>query len=157
MDKKNLNLYLGSVCPVRYPSPKRHSIALWPTERSNYPNIHFFPSDHWGKQKIIKMFSSLCAIFARMRVTDGTKKVTDRTDKVTDRTPHRLCHECTFTENLSAVCIHMSETSVNNAETSIKNSHMGPKGCIIGERVTDGTKKFYEHRSSLVLLITLSI
>ena len=70
--------------------PKRHSIALWPTERSNYPNIHFFPSGHWGKQKIIKMFSSLCAIFARMRVTDGTKKVTDRTGKVTDRTPHRL-------------------------------------------------------------------
>jgi len=49
----------------------------------------------------------------------------------------------------------MSETSVINAKTGIKNSHMGYTACIIGERVTDGTKNYYEHRSSLVLPITL--
>lgn len=50
----------------------------------------------------------------------------------------------------------MSETSVINAKTANKNSHMGYPACIIGERVTDGTKNYYEHRSSLVLQLHYS-
>ena len=115
---ENINLYFASECPVRYPKTTFNStVANGEEHLSQYS---FFPLEHWGKQKNNKMLSSLCAIYAQMRVTDGTKKVTARTKKVTDRTPHRLWNECSFTENFVIVCIHKSETSVINAKPLLK-------------------------------------